>query len=183
MRAVLAIAAILAIVMLLPASADAQPSPTVRVYFDEDCTQGSKDCPVGGGTDIAYVVAMDFAQFISGVEYSIVYPASMIWLADLDTPPVTVGSTPTGISEAWAIPQDGVNGFLVARIQFQWNCNGCTVENDPVQVRPHPMTGKVRATNFPDYDFIDATGMTALVCSTVATDETTWSRIKAMFTD
>lgn len=156
-------------------------TPTVGIFFDENLTRMDKDCPPGGGVDTAYVVATNFNAYVAGIEFAINYPASMVWLADVDIPPVHLGTTPTGLMEAWALPLNGFNRIVVARIAFMWNCDGCTVENDPVVVVPYPYSGFVRAVDFPMYNFIEGVGMKSLVCATVPADEATWGRIKALY--
>jgi hypothetical protein len=179
MKTLLVVTAVLAAV-LCTTGVQAQ-TPHVGVFFDTGFTRMDKDCPVGGGLDSAFVVAMNFNAFLTGIEYAINYPLSMTWLSDYGTPPVTIGSTPTGISEGFALPQNGFFPVVVAKVLFLWNCNGCVVTDDPVIVSPHPLTGFVRATDFPNYDFINAVGMTSLVCATVPTEETSWGRIKSLY--
>ncbi len=158
-------------------------TPTVGIFFDEYLTRMDKDCPPGGGLDTAYVVASGFNTFISAIEYAVNYPASMTWVGDLDTPPVTLGTTPTGITEAWPLPLNGYNPLVVARIAFIWNCDGCSVTDDPIVVVPHPYSGFVRATDFPQYNTINGVGMKSLVCATVPTEDTTWGQVKALYGD
>jgi hypothetical protein len=157
-------------------------TPIVGVFFDEYLTRMDKACPPGGGADTAYVVAMNFNAYITGIEYAINYPASMSWVADIGIPPVTLGTTPSGIVEAWPLPLNGYNPIVVARVVFTWNCSGCVVTNDPIVVAPYPYSGFVRATDYPQYNFIGAVGMTSLVCPDgVPVDDATWGRIKALY--
>jgi hypothetical protein len=179
MKTLLAVTAVLA-AALMAVGVQAQ-TPTLNVFFDQAFTRIDKDCPAGGGVDSAYVVAKDFNCFVTGIEYSINYPTSMTWLSDYATPPVTLGTTPTGISEGFGYPVNGYVPFIVAKILFLWNCDGCTVENDPLIVAPHPLTGFVRATDYPRFDFVYAIGMTSLVCATVPTEESSWGRIKSLY--
>jgi len=179
MKTLRAVTAVIAAVLMAP-GVQAQ-TPNLGVFFDQAFTRMDKDCPAGGGLDSAFVVALNFNAFVSGIEYSINYPTTMTWLSDYDTPPVTIGSTPSGISEGFALPLNGFFPIVVAKVLFFWNCDGCTVENDPIIVSPHPISGFVRATDFPNYDFINAVGMTSLVCATVPTEETSWGRIKSLY--
>ena len=179
MKTLLVVTAVLA--AILTATGVQAQTPTVGVFFDQAFARMDKDCPAGGGLDSAFVVASNFNAFISGIEYAVNYPTSMTWLSDYDTPPVTIGSTPSGISEGFALPKNGFSPIVVAKVLYLWNCNGCIVENDPIIVSPHPISGFVRATDFPNYDFINAVGMTSLVCATVPTEETSWGRIKSLY--
>jgi hypothetical protein len=179
MKTLLAVTAVLA-VSLIGTGVHAQ-TPMVSVFFDQALTRMDEDCPSGGGIDSAFVVASNFNTFFAGIEYSINYPTTMTWLADYGTPPVTIGSTPTGISEGFSLPQNGFFRIVVAKVLFAWNCSGCTITDDPVIVSPHPITGFIGVTDYPNYDFINGVGMTSLVCATVPTDETTWGRIKSLY--
>jgi hypothetical protein len=161
----------------------AQTTPTVGVYFDQAYTVMQKPCVGPNVMDYAYVVAFNFDAFLTAIEYKISYPASMDFVADLDIPPVTIGNSETGISMGFGTPQNGFSPVLVQRIAFIWMCNGCepAIEDDPIVVEPHPESGFVRATNFPDFEFIDAVGMTSLVCATVPVNETTWGKVKSLY--
>jgi hypothetical protein len=180
MKKLLAATMVLAIGLGLGADALAQ-TPFVGVFFDEPLTRMDKNCPNGGGVDSAFVVARNFNAFIMGLEYSINYGPTVTWLSDYGYPPVTIGSTPTGISEGFPLPQNGFEPIIVCKIIFLWNCDGCTLTDDPIVVSPHPLTGFVRAVDFPNYDFINAVGMTSLICATVPTQDTSWGKIKSLY--
>ena len=158
-------------------------TPTVRVYFDSQLTAESKDCPGGGGVDSMFVVAQDFGNFIAGVELAIMFPPSMTWIADTNKPPASIGNSVTGISIGFPLPQNAFGKLEVYTVIFNWNCSGCVVTDGAVVVSPHPITGFVRATQWPTLQFINATGMTGLVCPTVPVEDTTWGRVKALYSD
>lgn len=156
-------------------------TPTVRIYFDTGLTAQSKNCPPGGGLDSMFVVAQAFGSLIGGLELAINFPGTMTWVADVGTPPVTIGDSPTGISMGWPVPENAFGRFRAYMILFTWNCNGCGVTDDPAVVVPRPSTGFVGAASFPTYQLISAVGMTSLVCATVPVEETTWGRVKALY--
>jgi len=110
---------------------------------------------------------------------------SMIWLADSNTPPVALGTSPTGIALGYSTPQNGFFAVLLQTVQILWNCNDCSVTNDPIVVVPSPFnpSGKVQFTNWPDFDLVDALGLTSQVCATVATEESTWGQVKALYSE
>ena len=158
-------------------------TPTVRVYFDTQLTAESKNCPAGGGVDSAFVVAQDFGNFIAGLELAIMFPPTMTWIADANKPPASIGNSVTGISMGFPLPQNAFGKLVVYTVVFNWNCTGCLVTDDRVVVSAHPLTGFVRATQWPSLQFINAIGMTGLVCATVPVEETTWGRVKALYSD
>ncbi|MFQ5510368.1 MAG: hypothetical protein ACE5EO_00835 [Candidatus Krumholzibacteriia bacterium] len=157
-------------------------TPTVRLYFDTALTAESKNCPPAGGLDSMFVVAQQFNDLISGLELAVTFPVTMTWVADAGTPPVTFGTSPTGISMGWSLPQNVFGKFRAYTILFTWNCSGCSVTDTPVVVSPHPIFGAVRATQWPTNQFINAIGMTGLICATVPVEDTTWGRVKALYT-
>jgi hypothetical protein len=162
MKPALCALAVLVVVSFAVVPAAAQTG-TVTVYFDEDWTMRSMDCP-GPGLDTLYVVADGFAAFLGGIEFMIDYPPGMIWLADLAVPPATIGNSPTGISMGWAIPQNGNFPFEVMQALVLWTCDDCSVVNQHVSVVPHPLFGEVKAVGFPGYEEIIGTGRTSVVC-------------------
>jgi len=159
-------------------------TPFVAVYFDQNFTTLQKDCP-GPGLDELYVVLVNANSFVSGAEYQIFYPGSITWLADTNTPPVTIGSSPTGISLGFNIPQNGYFAVLLHTVQILWNCADCSVTNDPIVVGPNPFSGALTPqwTDWPNYDLFGALGLTSQVCATVATEETTWGQVKALYSE
>jgi hypothetical protein len=180
-KAMVTIAVVL--VAFAAVSVQAQTTPTVGVYFDQAYTVMQKPCAGPNVMDYAYVVAYNFNAFLSGIEYMISYPPSVTWVADLDIPAATIGNTTTGISMGFATPRNGFGPVLIHRVAFLWQCMGCdaTNEDDPFVVLPHPEFGFVRATDFPDFEFINGVGMTSLVCATVPVNETTWGKIKSLY--
>ena len=182
MRTLLTIVAIVAFAGLWAGSATAQTG-SIAVYFDQNWTEGAKDCP-GAVLDSCFVVGSNFNAFVSGVNYQINFPGTMTFLADVGTPPITFGSSPTGISMAWAgSGQNGYASFLICSVSFLWNCVDCSVENDPIVLTGHPLFNPLNPqwTDWPANDLFTAYGLTSLVCATVATEETTWGQIKSLY--
>ena len=181
MKALLVVTVFVALAMVVAAPAEAQ-TPNIGVFFDNGFSRMDQDCPGAGVMDTLYVVARNFDRYLMAVEYSINYPPSMFWVADLDLPALHIGSSPTGITEGFPTPQNGYNALLVAKVVFMWMCAGCTIITDmPVVVEPHPGTGFLGAVDFPNYDLVPAVGMKSLVCATVPIEETTWGQIKSLY--
>jgi hypothetical protein len=135
----------------------------LTVYYDEDLSMRAMECP-GPGVGTLYVVAEGFDRFLTGVQFAIDYPPSMTWLADLDTPPVTVGSTPTGISMGFALPENGFDPIQCMRVMVIWDCTDCSMENERWGVVAHPLFGGVWATDWPNFEMVEAVGRTSVVC-------------------
>ena len=176
------------VVLVLMASVvivSAQTSPFVAVYFDRTFqTEAQDPCPGVGVLDTLYVELVNADVFVTGVEFAVNYPPELTWLADLNTQPVTVGTTPNGFSMGWADPQNGFGIALdVCQVMVIWNCDGCVNTDVPIAVVPHPTsgTGFVAFTDFPGYNLFPAVGLTSLICATVPTQETTWGQIKSLY--
>ena len=150
------------IVLVTPRATPAG-TPHVGIYFDPEYTQVTADCH-GYEMGYLYVVAEDFNVYVAGVEFSVEYPAEILWLSDMEVPPVTIGNTPTGISMAWPLPQNGFSPILLTKVMILWNCSYCTRGDVPVCVKANPYSGYLRATRYPDYAFVYATVQAAVLC-------------------
>jgi len=173
-----------ALVIVLTGAANAQV-PYIASFFDVYYTQETSPnpCPGIGVIDTMWVALANTNAFISGVEFQIVYPPQMIFLADIGTQPVTIGNTSTGFSMAWALPQNGFSTIPICMVQFMWNCEFCPSANIPIVVVPNQYTGFLGYTDFPYYVAHDAVGLTALICQTVPVEETTWGQVKSLYSE
>lgn len=179
------LALVLTVVMVGAASAQI---PFIAVYFDQYYSVEAlppppcaDPCPGIGVVGYLWVALANANTYVTGVDFKVAYPPEMIWLADLDKQPATIGTTPAGFSMGWALPQNGYNAVPICRVQFMWNCDGCPAPNIPITVVPNPFTGDLAYTDFPDYTVHPAVGLTALICACVPTEETTWGQVKALY--
>jgi len=183
MKKVLAVVLTVAFVSMWAYTATAQ-TPHVVVFFDEDFwTETTAVCGGSGVLDTLAVVAVGFNMFVSAIEYSINYPPSTTWIADMPVADLNLGNTQSGVATGWGdIPQNGFAPLLVMNVLIQWECDDCgTSLNDPIVVSPHPLTGFIRAARFPDNELIEGVGLTSLVCPTVPVEEKTWGGVKALY--
>jgi hypothetical protein len=158
MRFATKVAIALAFVTLAASAVSAQ-TPFVAVYFDNTFTQETANCPGLGLFQTLYVVAINFNAFLSGIEYSITYPAALSYIADLNqlggsvaAGGFTFGSTPVGTSMGFAIPQNGFFPLLLQTVLAQWQCVDCsTAADQQIVVKGHPLFNPLfpRATDFP----------------------------------
>ena len=182
MKKVMAAVLVAACVGLAVHSANAQV-PNVQVYFDAALTQTSQDCGVGSQT--LHVVAQGFGMWLSALEYQVLYPPEVMWLADIADPQrLDIGSSASGIASSWTIPLNAFSSVLVLDALVNWSptCD-CAGGASPLVVGPHPSTGAIRAVRWPDNVLITGiVGMTALVCpGTVPVEETSWGQVKALY--
>jgi hypothetical protein len=172
------------VLALVGATLASAQTPFIAVYFDQNFTQIQTVCP-GPGAGTLYVVLANANSLVSGAEYRIGYPAAMTWIGDTNTPPVALGSTPTGISLGFPVPQNGFNSLLLHTVAIFWNCSDCSVTNQKVSVAAHPLnaSGNVQFTDWPAFSLVNAIGMDSDVCPTVATEESTWGQVKALYSE
>jgi hypothetical protein len=169
--------------LMATAVAVSAQTPYIAVYFNAGYSQEAKDCP-GPVVDTWYVAARNFNMFLSGAEFMIQYPPAVTWMADLATPPVTIGVTPTGITMGFPFPENGYNDVALCQVMVQWHCSECV---DPwlisqIKVVAHPGTGFLGAVDYPGFNLVPSQGLTALICPLpIPTEQTTWGQVKAVY--
>jgi hypothetical protein len=176
------IATLVVLALMATVVAVSAQTPFIAVYFDEGLSQESKDCP-GFVVDTWYVAALNFNTFLSGAEFQIQYPPAVMYVADLNLPPVVVGNTAAGISMGFALPVNGFSPITLCAVQVLWLCEACDgpfIDN-VVKVVKHPFTNFLGVTDFPGYNEIPAVGLTAYICATVPVEETSWGQVKALY--
>lgn len=177
--------ALLAICLIGATNVSAQV-PNIAVYFDDIRFENQQVCP-GIILDTLYVVAQNLGTFINAIEYRIDYSpgsAYLLWIGDipaaLNPYSFRIGTSPTGISLGWGLPQNAFVTFIVGRALVLWNCVGCGAP-DVVQVLKHPATNFLGAVEFGTGVPIPCVGLTATICVTYATHDKTWGAIKALY--
>jgi hypothetical protein len=171
---------------VLGTGADAQ-TPFIAAYFDLDFTEETTVCSPGFGQ--VHFAGVNWNVFVTGVQFAVVYPPAMTWEADTNLQPVSAGTTPTGLAMGYATPQNGFFPVYICSSVFRWNCQvDCSDvvggPDQPLLVVPHPLLGPVGVTDFPDFNLHTGVGLTAVICPvTVPTEETTWGRVKALYSN
>jgi hypothetical protein len=185
-----ALAGVLAVALVgvIAGSAMAQV-PNVQVYFDPAHTQTQRSCGVTNSLDSLYVVMNNWNMNVTGVDFSIQFPAAMIYLADNLPDPLTqqkIGQSPTGIAIAYA-NCCYLNGFLsndVLHVLFLWGPCDCNAGPKSVIVGGYTPLGKTQPSAVRKEDFAEfsGVGMTSLICpGIIATEPTTWGQVKALY--
>jgi hypothetical protein len=178
-----------ALAMFIVGVASAQV-PFFGVYFDQGHSVEAlppppcgNPCPGFGIPGDLYIALVNANAYVSGVEFAVSYPPEIIWLADVDKQPVTIGTTPVGFSMGWALPQNGFHPVSVCRVNFLWNCDRCLRPDIPIVVVTHPYTGFLGYTDYPQYNMHPAVGLTSLICACVPAEETTWGKLKSLYVE
>jgi hypothetical protein len=181
MKRVFVIVVALGLIALGAQTVAAQQLPHLMLYFDDLYTVGSKDCP-GVALDSCYIVAKNFDMWLQAIEFQVLYPPEMAWIADDAGTALVIGDTPSGIAASWPLPQNAFVPYAVAKVTFMWNCvAGCPQTDVPIRIISHPGSTKLRAIRWPDLGEIFPIGMTSLICAIIPVEETSWGKIKALY--
>ena len=179
----LVVAFVLALTVLAVGAASAQV-PYIAVYFNSGFSQEAKDCPGVGVFDTWYVAAVNFNMFLAGADFAIQYPPAVTWITDLQVWTVFQGTTPSGYSVGFPFPQNGFNPIPLVKPMVMWNCDECVPpwHNNQIKVVTNPATNFLGGVGYPAFDLVPSVGLTALICPLpIATDETTWGQVKAIY--
>lgn len=188
-----ALAGVLAVALagVMAGSATAQV-PNVQVYFDPAFTQTQTQCGQSGTLMDLYVVMNNWNMNITGEDFSIDYPPSMVWLFDSLPDPLTtisIGNSPTsagGIAIAYAncCAQDGFTAVHALTPTILWGPCDCSQGPIPLVVRGYTPLGKTGPSAIRREDFAEfsGVGMTSLICpGFVSTEPSTWGQVKALY--
>jgi hypothetical protein len=185
---------VIAVVVGLSAVPAKAQTPYLQVYFDDFWTVTVKDtCPGFGVFDTLYVVGHNWNNRMTAMEYKIVYPPEIVFVADIiqtaNSCQLKTGASPAivahpdGISVVWRPDYpcgwpDGFNAFLVNAVQILWNCEGCAGQLELPIINAHGP-----AVPTPPYNYevlgvagdlsnndirweVFGVGLTAFVCAT-----------------
>lgn len=180
---------ILAVVLLLPGVVAAEG--TVGVFFDGP---GIMDySPATGEWFTAYVYMHAAEYYITGIEYQLLTPMdpthTIIMLGMVEYPDnstLQMGDPFTGHTITYWPPLNGyIPGYnLLCTIPFYAvaGCDEGGLDNYPLAIGPHPETGELRATYYPDNFYFYPAGLTSLLCPVgTATEEESWGAIKSLY--
>ena len=139
------------VVLIASYSSAGAQEPEFNVYFDEALTVTSMDCP-GLGLDTLYVALENANASVNGAQFKVNLPTSLTWIADLGTPPSTIGTTVTGIAMGWSPPSNGFFPVLLAKMLVRWNCLNCQPSDyGLIELVGHPALGDELAfTEYPN---------------------------------
>ena len=176
--------ALVALLLITLATSASTQTPYIGVFFDPALSSQLNFMSCQQDVFETWYVAMFNANaFVAGVEYKIAYPSEVIWIADLELPHTAIGTTPSGISIGFPAPLNGFSPVVLHTVLMTWNCQFCTQANRKIDVMAHPLNpdGKVQWSDWPAFDLHEAIGTNSLICVFVATEASTWGRVKALY--
>jgi hypothetical protein len=184
-----ALAGVLAVALVgvLAGSAMAQV-PNIQVYFDPNHTQTQTNCGDQGTQQLLYVVMNNWNFNISGVDFSIAYPPSLVWVTDILPDPLTsvkINNSPStwvvAIAYANCCFLDGTQSQEVLQVLAIWGpCDWCPGAAAGGCGRLQP-SRQDAAHCGAEEDFSEHTGvgMTSLICAgPIATEPSTWGQVR-----
>ena len=178
---------IAALVLLIPASILAQP--TLGIYFTYEPFNIYYSPDHMGQQFDGYLYGHNIDCYLTGVEFQMVIGHPSIQFTGFELLPgwINLGDPLIGMSISGWPPLDGWNpGYnLLAKFKFLaiefCDCYGGTLANVPIQIIPHPDTGAIMGTCWPDNNLFTFIGLTSMICPTgTATEESSWGAIKSL---
>jgi hypothetical protein len=178
---------ITALVLLIPASILAQP--TLGVYFTFEPFDIYYSPSYMGEQFEGYLYGHHIDCYLTAAEFQMVIGHPSIQFTGFDLLPgwINLGDPLIGMSISGWPPLDGWNpGYnLLAVFHFlaieYCECFGGTLSEVPIQIVPHPDTGMISGTCWPDNELFQFIGLTAIICPFgTATEESSWGAIKSM---
>jgi hypothetical protein len=184
------VALIAMMILLLPAALFA--GPTMGVYFTYVPGQMTwfPNPPAPTPETIeAYVYVHNTGCYLNAAEFALEIPAGIVLLSStLPEGTLSLGSLPAGLSAAYWPPMDGWNpGYnLLCTLRLMaldgCLCRGGHLSNLSLRVIPHPETGLIQGSCWPENSLFEYTGLTSLICPEVyGVQETNWGAIKSLF--
>ena len=179
-------AAIIAmVILLLPAALLAVPH--MGVYFTYNPTQMHYN-PTAMEEFIGYVYSQGSGCYLNAAEFALGVPPGVVLIGwTVPAWALTLGSLPAGLSVAFFPPMDGyTQPNLIATVRLLavdwcWTYGG-TMHDAPMKVLPHPDTGLIQGSCFPENYLFPYVGLTSIICPDVyGVEETNWGAIKSLF--
>ena len=173
-----------------PMSAAAQ-IPYVHVYSDPAFDDNFIGCPPSNaqlGTPLLlYVVLHNWTEPFSAVDFSIIFPNELVYVADIAVDPVgsvMIGTSPSGIAIAWGgccLPDASTGTTLLLTI-LVLTAPGCNC-HDAIRVSGYGPLSKSNPTlvRYPDFSEVQLYGMSSGMCGTTPVEPTTWGKVKSLY--
>ena len=179
------------LLVLMPAALYAIPS--IGMYFSYDPTNPGQAhyYPYPGETFAGFIYVHNWGCFMTAAEFMVEIPPSAIIYNGFELPEgsLNLGDPQAGISITWWPPQSDAEEpyHLVCTINF-FAAEGClsleqgNVVDLPIRILPHPVTGEILGSCWPDNILFELVGETSIICPlTIGTEEKSWGAIKSLF--
>lgn len=183
------VACIVFLVCLLLSAPLCTPSwsqiPHLGVKFtDEGWFQYYSECRGFLVADTLDVVATNFNMYMSTIEFGISPPVIHAYYnGDVHIPgALWIGNSVNyGVWITYPRPLNAFEPVVVMRIAVVWLCDTCNYMEEAVRVLPNFSSGLLRAVEWKTYRVAEFIGITSHICGMVATEQTTWGKVKALY--
>jgi len=174
------------LILLLPAALLA--GPTMGVFFTYSPSQ-MHYYPVLFEEFNGYIFAQNAGCVLNAVEFRVQMPTG-ISIDSYDFPAGTLdlGTPGGGLSLAFWPPMDGsYPGYnLLCTLHLfasrTCECLGGTLSDVPVRILPHPDTGLIQGSCFPENALFEFAGLTSIICPhMIGIEDKSWGAIKSLF--
>lgn len=178
--------AIVVLALLVPAALTA--APTIGLYFSYSPEQMTYNPTYQFEMFDGYVYAHNTECYLSAAEFMVDLPTGIdVTGFDIPEGSINLGDPATGMSITYSPPMDGWNpGYnllcTVHLLAVDWCCeNGGCLVNAPIALVPHPDSGLLGGTCWPDQIIFEYVGLTSVLCPCGnAAGESSWGEIKSM---
>ncbi|HSG27094.1 MAG TPA: hypothetical protein VLA34_01350 [Candidatus Krumholzibacterium sp.] len=174
---------IIALAFLIPASVAA--TPTLNFYFADHPGPKAIDIPGPMAELDAFIFGEGLDCYFTGCEFAVTYPAGVFPIEEEYFGNLSMGNTTGGLSLTFWPPLDGwtpgYNAMARVRLLFTGDCN--TLGRDlRIEIGPHPISGELRGTCWPDNVLFDITGTTSILCpEAIANGSESWGVVKSLY--
>jgi hypothetical protein len=178
------------LLVLLPAVLSAVP--VIGLYFDSP-PHALYYAPQPYEMFQGFVFGTDINCYLDAAEFMVTLPAGLVVLAcDVPEGSLTLGDPASGISITYWPPMDGWSpGYnLLCRLQFLYVGSVCwcpyrgTAMDLVARIAPHPASGGILGSCYPENDLFNFTGLYSILCPSamcMGTEETNWGAIKSLY--
>lgn len=161
--------AVLTLSLLSPVELSAQETPQIGLYFDGSLINQTPLEAYNTFQGDLYIIEAD--RYISAVEYKIdIQNYDEIFVIDVEYPLEHVfhfGDPISGHSIAFSPSlSPSADTVLVCRITFMpvKGCDAMTALDIPISLVPHPDSGLLGATEWPENEIFELTGLSSILC-------------------
>lgn len=178
---------IIAVVLLLPGVAFTQS--TVGIYFDGPGVMHYS--PATGEWFDAYLYVHNADYYITGLEYQLLTPMdpthALLMMGPItypDNSALQIGDPFSGHTVTYWPPLNGyMPGYNLLATYTFYSPSGCEgIADYPLVIGPHPESGILRATFYPDNEYFYPAGLTSVLCpDQTGVEDESWGAIKSLY--
>ncbi len=180
----------IALILLLPAALSA--GPIMGLFFDSPPTL-LYETPQPFEQFPGYVFGEGISCYLDAAEFMVTMPQGLVIMSySVPEGSLTLGAPQSGVSITYWPPQDGWNpGYnLLCTLHFLyvgdrcWCPYGGPAMDLVARIVPHPASGGILGSCYPENNLIAFTGLYSVICASTlcwGTESTSWGSIKSLY--